>query len=313
MSEVLSSPGVGASHDPKFVGPLGVFAPWRLQAYGYTLAAAYAGLLLYMYKSGVWLLDREGKALYQDFTNLWIAGVQALHGEAAWVYNPAAHVRAQEVLVGAGHAHYAIWPYPPTYFLIAVPLALLRYVAAFLTWEALTLLGLAVVIYLIVRRRPAIAVLLASPFTLWNIAAGQSGFLTASLLGASLLVLERRPVVAGVFIGCLTYKPQWGILIPVALVAAKEWRAVASATAMTVCWSSSRLPRSVSLLGKRSLASFWRRLGSTCRSIPTLRRSVSIPEPIGNISRRSLGCSASSMAAPGWPGSLRAQRRSGAR
>jgi arabinofuranan 3-O-arabinosyltransferase len=60
-----------------------------------------------------------------------------------------------------------------------------------------------------------------------------SGFLTASLLGASLLALERRPVVAGIFIGCLTYKPQWGILIPVALIAAKEWRAVACAAATT--------------------------------------------------------------------------------
>jgi hypothetical protein len=60
---------------------------------------------------------------------------------------------------------------------------------------------------------------------------GQTAFLTASLLGASLLFLERQPVIAGVFIGCLTYKPQFGILIPVALVAAREWRAVASAVA----------------------------------------------------------------------------------
>jgi hypothetical protein len=59
--------------------------------------------------------------------------------------------------------------------------------------------------------------------------AAQNGCLTASLLGAGLLCLERRPVLAGVFIGCLTYKPQFGVLVPVALIAAKEWRAIASA------------------------------------------------------------------------------------
>src|ERR1044071_54046 len=48
--------------------------------------------------------------------------------------------------------------------------------------------------------------LLASPFGAWNLFAGQSGFLTASLLGAALLLLERQPVLAGGFIACLTFK-----------------------------------------------------------------------------------------------------------
>jgi hypothetical protein len=39
--------------------------------------------------------------------------------------------------------------------------------------------------------------------------------------------------LAGVFIGCLTYKPQFGILFPVALVAAGQWRAIVSAAVTT--------------------------------------------------------------------------------
>jgi hypothetical protein len=85
------------------------------------------------------------------------------------------------------------------------------------------------VVFLIVRRRPAIALVLASPFTAWNFMAGQTGFLTAALIGATLLTLESRPLVAGVFLGCLTYKPQFGILFPVALVAAGNWRAIFAA------------------------------------------------------------------------------------
>ncbi len=203
------------------------------KAYGYTVAAFYAACFLYAYWVGVWLWDASGALRYHDFTNMWIAGSQALHGQAASVYDHGAHTEAQDALVGPGHSVFSTWPYPPTYFLILAPLAVLPYVTAFLSWELVTLLGCIAVVYLIVQRRPAIALVLASPFTVWNILAGQSGFLTASLLGAALLVLERHPVAAGVFIGCLTYKPQWGILIPVALVAARQWRAFASAAAMT--------------------------------------------------------------------------------
>jgi hypothetical protein len=59
--------------------------------------------------------------------------------------------------------------------------------------------------------------------------AGQTGFLTATLIGGALLALERRPLLAGVFIGCLTYKPQFGILFPLVLVAAGRWRTIFTA------------------------------------------------------------------------------------
>jgi hypothetical protein len=115
-----------------------------------------------------------------------------------------------------------------------VPLAMLPYLAAFLSWEAVTLVCCIAVVYMIVRRQPAISLMLASPFAAWNFLIGQNGFLTASLLGASLLLLERRPVWAGIFIGCLTYKPQFGILLPVALIAADQWRACVSAAVTAI-------------------------------------------------------------------------------
>jgi hypothetical protein len=104
---------------------------------------------------------------------------------------------------------------------------------AFITWD-LDLGGCIAVVYLIVRRRPAIALALAAPFTAWNFLAAQNGFLTASLMGAALLLLERRPVAAGIFVGLLSYKPQFGILLPVALVASHQWRAIVSAAAMII-------------------------------------------------------------------------------
>jgi hypothetical protein len=105
----------------------------------------------------------------------------------------------------------------------------------------MTLAGSLIVVNAIVRRPAVIALVLASPFTAWNFLAAQNGFLTASLVGGSLLLLERRPALAGVLIGCLTYKPQFGVLFPVALVAAKQWRTIASAAVTTALLAGASL------------------------------------------------------------------------
>ena len=210
---------------------LGIFAASRLQVYGAALAIIYAQFFIKVYWSGFWVADAAGTPLYTDFSTTWVVGIQALHGDVARLYDPAEFTRIQADLLGVSKIFYHNWPYPPTLFLIMAPFGLLPYSAAFLTWDILTLLGLLVVAYLIAQRRPAVPLVLASPFTAWNFLAGQNGFLTGSLLGAALLLLERRPILAGMFIGCLTYKPQFGILIPVALIAAGHWRAIASATA----------------------------------------------------------------------------------
>jgi arabinofuranan 3-O-arabinosyltransferase len=234
LRNVLEDLGSQSDYDPRSpsifdVRLLGIFAPWRLWGYGSTLAALYGVLLLAFYKAGIWLVDQRGVPVYTDFTQWWVAGLQALRGNTASLYDPSEFQRLQDALVGAGRAVFLAWPYPPTFLLLVAPLAMLPYVAAFLTWDLMTLLACIAAVYLIVRRSPAIILVLASPFTAWNFLGGQNGFLTASLLGASLYFLERRPVLAGAFIGCLTYKPQFGILLPVALAAAKQWRAFASA------------------------------------------------------------------------------------
>lgn len=219
MNETFSS-------DPK------IFGTTRLQAYGYAVATVYAALLVLFYWRGAWIVGPEGSPLYTDFACAWAATLQALHGNVARLFDPAAFAAAQTALVGPGKYFYPNWPYPPTFFLAMAPFTALPYRWGFIAWDALTLLGFAGVVYLIVRRRPALALVLASPFTLWNFLFGQNGFLTGALLGAALLTLERQPVLAGVFIGCLTYKPQFGILIPIALAAAKQWRTFAGAAAM---------------------------------------------------------------------------------
>jgi hypothetical protein len=55
--------------------------------------------------------------------------------------------------------------------------------------------------------------------------------LTAALFGAATLLIDDRPVLAGLLFGMLCYKPHLGLLIPVALAAGRRWRAFIAAVA----------------------------------------------------------------------------------
>jgi len=238
MSETLEYPRVEADRSQPSTHPPTVFVPWRLYAYGFILAAFYCVFFLSLYRAGIWLVDSKGVPINTDFTNFWIAGLQALRGQTALLCDPVEITRLQQALVGTGHYVFDNWPYPPTFLLFLAPFSALPYFPAFLTWDLITLLGCSAVVYLIVRRPWAIALLLASPFTIWNLSNGQDGLLTATLLGASLYFLKRHPLVAGLLMGCLTFKPHLGILLPVALAAANQWRAfgaAATAGALLTC------------------------------------------------------------------------------
>jgi len=64
-----------------------------------------------------------------------------------------------------------------------------------------------------------------------NVGHGQNGFLTAALLGGALVMLDHRPIVAGILFGLLAYKPQFGMMIPLVLAASGRWRPFAAAAA----------------------------------------------------------------------------------
>ena len=53
----------------------------------------------------------------------------------------------------------------------------------------------------------------------------------AALLVAGFRALPQRPVLGGVLLGLLSFKPQFCLLVPIALIAAAQWRALAAAAA----------------------------------------------------------------------------------
>jgi len=115
--------------------------------------------------------------------------------------------------------------------------AQLAYVPGFIAWCAVTLILYATTVATIAGRAVAFMVACAMPWVLIEFMLGQNGFLTAAVLGMALLQLEKRPVVSGLLLGFLTYKPQLGILIPLALAAGGYWRVFGWAAVGALLWN----------------------------------------------------------------------------
>ena len=173
--------------------------------------------------------DFLGRPLGTDFSNVWSAGWMALHGCAAEAWDWAAQAAVQQAVHHDPHIPFYGWHYPPPFLLIAASLALLPYVAALVLWQAATLAPALWLTTRIVPDRQTLLIAAAAPVVMVCLGHGHNGFLTATLLGGGLFLLDRRPFAAGVLIGCLVYKPQFAVLLPLVLLASRQWRAVAGA------------------------------------------------------------------------------------
>ncbi len=192
--------------------------------YGVFAAMNYAGI------DG--LRDNDGILIGRDFVVFWSASALVLDGQIAQIFDLPSFHAAQEGLLGETVPLYP-WLYPPHGLFTIVPLGLLPYLWSYLAWSTSTL---ALYLFAALGRGwsslRGLALVLA-PATFVNLLMGQNGFLSAALLIGGLRLLDRHPVLAGALIGLLSFKPQLGLLVPVALIAARLWKPFLSA-AVTV-------------------------------------------------------------------------------
>ncbi|WP_375412275.1 glycosyltransferase family 87 protein [uncultured Bradyrhizobium sp.] len=177
------------------------------------------------------MIDRNGKPLGTDFSNPYAAGTLARAGKPADAYDPALQHAAERAVFGGRDVPFYGWHYPPFFFAVAMLVAAVPYAWGLLIWLTASLAAYLAVIRAIAPRAETMLVALAYPAVFVNIGHGQNGFLTAALLGGALHLLNRRPRLAGVLIGLLAYKPQFGVLIPLALLAGGRWSAIGAAAA----------------------------------------------------------------------------------
>jgi len=189
---------------------------------------------------GIWIYDLSGRLEPTDFVNVWAAGRLVLDGHPALAYDWDVQRQVEVAVLGQDFSGNFAWHYPPPFLFVATFLAWFPYPMAFLGWMAISLLPYLAVMWAIVDRTFGLMLAVAFPMLFVNMMVGQNGFLTAALIGGTLYLLRTRPVLAGVCLGLLSYKPQYGLLFPIVLIAAGHWRVFISAgvTAVLLAFAS---------------------------------------------------------------------------
>lgn len=208
----------------------------------YIIFAGYVAYVASMFYGGYVAAENGQRPWYTDFTHTYAASLLIQQLPAEYLYDDQTFMKAMylaaEAAFGPGLSwgqssaiNFAPWMYPPTFILVIAPLAYLPYLLAYLGWIAVTAVPYLAAMRSILNTSSAWPFALALPTTYSNLMYGQTGLLSAGMIGLGLVLLRQRPWLAGVLIGLASVKPHLGLLIPLALMAGGYWRTFASATA----------------------------------------------------------------------------------
>lgn len=176
-----------------------------------------------------------------DWMALYAAARASLAGHTAILFDGdrfTAHLNAVFAARLSEPLQFRPWVYPPSFLLILAPFSRLGFVASYAAFQLVTA-GLLVAA---LRHRAdhagaaswiALATLV-SPAAAINVVDGQCSFLVAALVVGAFRTAPARPLVAGLLLGLLTFKPQFGLLVPVALLARRDWRTALGAAVTTL-------------------------------------------------------------------------------
>ncbi|MEX3967976.1 glycosyltransferase family 87 protein [Paraburkholderia sp. EG286B] len=247
----------------------------RLWVYPLAALAYYLGVALAYVYHLVWLKDPQLSVLAVDCLPFWSASHLALQGHAVDAYNFDVLKPVEEYAAGRP-VGVLPWLYPPTFLLFVYPLALLPFTlsAPIFLFGALALF---VKVVKTIAPHPRTALLaIAFPGSALVLTSGQNGLLTASLVGLGLILLRRRPILAGLCFALVAMKPQLCVLIPLALLASRSWRAL---VAMSVGVALS-LGLSVLAFGSETLIAFVHNMGLANSFVETGRALLfRVPTP----------------------------------
>jgi arabinofuranan 3-O-arabinosyltransferase len=181
-----------------------------------------------------WIVDENGLGIPTDFVNVWSAGRLVLDGHPALAYDWDIQKQVQVAVLGQTYEGNFAWHYPPPFLFIAAVLAHFPYIVAYAGWAAVSFVPYLAAMRAIVGRSFGLLLAAAFPVVFTNTLVGQNGFLTAALIGGTLVLMPRWPVLSGVCLGLLSYKPQYGLLFPLVLIAASQWRVFVTAGLVTM-------------------------------------------------------------------------------
>ncbi|HUO12614.1 MAG TPA: glycosyltransferase family 87 protein [Caulobacteraceae bacterium] len=170
-----------------------------------------------------------------DWTIFYTALEAWRHGHLAQVYDQVWLGKAMQGAYKPWLANPEPFPafhYPPTWLLIIAPFAGLSMIASFAVTQALGFAALIAALAKTYGQKLAkfgffATTLLLAPATSNNVLSGQNATMVCALFVAGLSLLETQPFLAGALLGLASFKPQILLMAPFALLAARNWRAIA--------------------------------------------------------------------------------------
>lgn len=184
------------------------------------------------------LLAIHGKPIGADWAAFWLAAEQTAHLKTAQAYDTPMFLKAFQAAFG--REEYFAWQYPPTTSLALTPLTHLPYAIGALIWLFGAVLWLLIALHKAFPSNqsepPAIAIALACPALMINLAYGQTGALIAVLTFVAITQLNTKPHLSGAAMGLIWFKPHFGVLFPFAVFGAKAWKAGLVAAAIIMGW-----------------------------------------------------------------------------
>ncbi|MCA8888854.1 MAG: DUF2029 domain-containing protein, partial [Parvularculaceae bacterium] len=172
--------------------------------------------------------------LGSDFFSFWTAGNMAAEQGAASTYDPILNYQMQQRLLNDPDPFFLPFLHPPQFLFLAIALAGLPYVAAWLTFSGVTMGCYVAAMRKLAPDGAALLAIIAAPAAFLNFTHGQTGFLIAALFAGALFFLDKRPLVAGLLIGLLAFKPQYGVFFPLVLLITGRWRVIFAAAAAVI-------------------------------------------------------------------------------
>jgi len=169
--------------------------------------------------------DPLGRPGVTDFDAFWSGARLAAGGDAAAAYREAPIAAVERRGARIEGTDYLPYLYPPVFLLLSLPLAALPYLAAMAAFLAA---GYAATMACLKRILPAAfpwVPVLVFPGAVMNAIIGQNGFVSTTCFAGALLLLPRRPALAGACLGVFAYKPHLALAVPVAFAAARRWPA----------------------------------------------------------------------------------------
>jgi hypothetical protein len=164
-----------------------------------------------------------------DFLAFWGSAKAVIAGLPQAAYDLHWEERVQ---TGAGFTGWFAFVNPPPFLFVTAPFGVFSAAAGWIAWVVVTY---AVWAWTSARAFPRLWLLvLVYPGALIAAGHAQNGFVTGALLVGGVMLLDRRPVVAGALLGALIVKPHLALLIPFWLAGGGRWRAFAAAAVSAV-------------------------------------------------------------------------------